>query len=530
MLLALLTICSVGGALFMQYRTINAEVEALERRTAAIAQIRLTSRVIHALQKERGLSAGFLVNMGAGRLKKLGHQRQQTNDLLATFDSQGQFSLLTSDWLVAFRDDLSVLREQVDTETTDWHATRAFYTDAITHALDAIIRKNLEGEQVEQGRTIMAIASLALARENLGLIRAAVSRVYSQDEPVNDDIKDVIRYYGAFTEHQRAFTRDLKGPDRDVLLQQMFSDVYEATIHRIEAILGFVDDHSDHHPTSIWWEEATLVIDTMKAVEDNLFDDLSAQITLRMEGKRTELGNYVLIALALTAMVFLLTVLTMLRMLKAMGVLLRTLGRVMSDQDFKARIPPGSSSDEFQEISISINDLLSYTDTLIKEKDFLANTDLLTGVLNRRSFLEGVQREFDRARRYGGTLGLAVCDIDRFKTVNDTYGHETGDAVLKQFSVLLQGQMRKSDLFGRWGGEEFVVMVPQTEADELRALAEKLQACVQAADFPEAGSITCSIGAAKMRSEDTFDSLFKRADEALYRAKSEGRNRVEMAE
>jgi len=530
LLLALLTVVSVGGALFMQYRTINAEVEALERRTQIIAEVRLTSRAIHALQKERGLSASFLANTDAEHLSKLNLQRQKTDDILSLFNQPRHASLRTSSWLKMFQADLVIGREQIDSKTTNWQVVRSLYTDAITHALDTITLEILGGERVIQGRSVMAISSLALARERLGLIRATIARSYSPHEHVKTDRNEIVRDYGAFVEYQRLFARDLTGANRDVILAQVYTDVYDAVIHRIEAALGFLDGHSDHHPVNTWWDQATLVIDTMKTVEDRIFDDLSKQYVVRIDTKRAELHTYTLGALALTALVVLLTVLTMMRMLKAMGVLLRTLRQVISFQDFKARIPSSSSSDEFGQIGLSVNDLLSYTDTLIKEKDFLANTDLLTGALNRRSFLDVANKEFDRVRRYGGTLGLAVCDIDHFKAVNDTHGHDVGDLVLKRFSAIMLSQLRQSDHFGRWGGEEFVVLVPQAETAKLLALTEKLRINIQAADFPEMGTITCSIGVAEMYTDDTFDTLFKRADKALFSAKNNGRNRVVMAE
>jgi len=530
LLLALLTVVSVGGALFMQYRTINAEVEALERRTQVFAEVRLTSRAIHALQKERGLSASFLANTDAEHLSKLNLQRQKTDDILSLFNQPRHASLRTSSWLKMFQADLVIGREKIDSKTTNWQVVRSLYTDAITHALDTITLEILGGERVVQGRSVMAISSLALARERLGLIRATIARSYSQHEGVRTDLNEIVRDYGAFVEYQRLFTRDLSGAHRAVILTKVYTDVYDAVIHRIEAALGFLDGHSKHHPLNTWWDEATLVIDTMKTVEDQIFDVLSKQYAVRIETKRAELHNYTLGALTLASLVVLLTVLTMMRMLKAMGVLLKTLRQVISFQDFKARIPSGSSTDEFGQIGLSVNDLLSYTDTLIKEKDFLANTDLLTGVLNRRSFLDVANKEFDRVRRYGGTLGLAVCDIDHFKAVNDTHGHDVGDLVLKRFSAIMLSQLRQSDHFGRWGGEEFVVLVPQAETTKLLALTEKLRISIQAADFPEIEPITCSIGVAEMYTDDTFDTLFKRADKALFSAKNNGRNRVVMAE
>ncbi|MCW8916619.1 MAG: diguanylate cyclase [Magnetovibrio sp.] len=523
--MAFLTISSVGVTLFVQYRAVSTEVERLEQSSQIISEVRHTSLLIHALQKERGLSASFLVNMDAVSVETIQQQRRLTDSII----NQSKAPILTADWLTAFHNGLPTIRERVDSDITSWNAARSFYTDAITSALDTITIKILDGEQVGSNRVMMAVVSLAHSREHLGLIRAGISRIYRQNTYMNDDIQDVTRHYGAYTEHQRAFSRDLTGHNRDLFMSQVYTDAHETVTHRIESVLGFLKGHRDHHTANTWWDEVTLVIDTMKTVEDNIYGDLSRQISHQIEGKQAQLIKYSLVALFLAAIIAVLTVLTVIRILKAMKVLVQTLSHVMASQDFKTRIPHGATVDEFEKINFSINNLLSYTDTLIEEKEFLANTDNLTGILNRRSFTEGVQKELDRKKRYGGSLGLAVCDIDHFKAVNDTFGHNVGDQVLKYFASLLQAQLRQSDLLGRWGGEEFVILVPQAKEDNLRALGEKLRACIEEADFPGVGSISCSIGLAEVRSTETFEDIFRRADDALYKAKNNGRNRIEVA-
>ncbi len=529
LLLAFLTISSVGLTLFVQYREVSAEVEKLEQSSQTIAEVRLTSLLIHALQKERGLSASFLVSTDAISHKTVNQQRQFTDNVLNRFINHNKTPVVTANWLKAFRNELADMRERIDSDISSWNATRTFYTNTISTALDTIAIKILDGEQAGSNRMIMAIVSLGHSREHLGLIRASISRIYRHSPYINDDIHDVTRQYGAFTEHQRIFSRDLTGPNRNLYMSQVYTDAYRAVTHRIESVLGFLEGHADHHPANTWWDEVTLVIDTMKTVEDNIYGDLSRQISQRIKDKRKELAQDSLLALFLAAMVALLTLLTVSRILKAMKVLLQTLSHVIVSQNFKTRVPHGIVADEFEKISLSINDLLSYTDALIEEKELLANTDNLTGILNRRSFTESVLKELDRIKRYGGTLGLAVCDIDHFKAVNDTYGHNVGDQVIKYFANLLQAQLRKSDLLGRWGGEEFVVLVHQAEGDNLKALAEKLRICVEEADFPDVGSISCSIGLAELHPEESFETLFRRADNALYKAKNNGRNRIEIA-
>nr|WP_320049539.1 ammonium transporter [uncultured Desulfuromonas sp.] len=149
--------------------------------------------------------------------------------------------------------------------------------------------------------------------------------------------------------------------------------------------------------------------------------------------------------------------------------------------------------------------------------------DPLTKVHNRRGALEQIRRRRDNKT----PLSVIIIDIDHFKTINDTYGHDVGDCVLKELAELIQQLTRTQDLFARWGGEEFVLLCETLELDEARRIAEKLRASIAAYPFSTVQQITCSFGVCTPETFDrSFDSLFKEADEALYRAKELGRNRV----
>lgn len=158
-----------------------------------------------------------------------------------------------------------------------------------------------------------------------------------------------------------------------------------------------------------------------------------------------------------------------------------------------------------------------------------ADTDALTGVLNRLGLNGTFSREFERARRYRQPLSVVILDIDHFKRVNDEHGHVAGDGVLVAVARLLEGNVRDSDCVARWGGEEFVVVAPMTEAQGGLQLAEKLRARLESTPLPPVGVVTASFGVAELHPGEGIEALLHRADEALYRAKSSGRNRVECA-
>lgn len=164
------------------------------------------------------------------------------------------------------------------------------------------------------------------------------------------------------------------------------------------------------------------------------------------------------------------------------------------------------------------------------ELRILSTHDDLTGSYNRRYFIDEVEREMERARRYDTTLSLLIFDIDLFKAVNDAFGHPTGDSVLQQFSRLCRNTLRKSDIFARMGGEEFAALMPETDRSNADQLCERLRQEVAATSFHDdegkgTVNITTSIGVTTLQPDDHhFSQLYARADKALYQAKAAGRN------
>jgi len=157
----------------------------------------------------------------------------------------------------------------------------------------------------------------------------------------------------------------------------------------------------------------------------------------------------------------------------------------------------------------------------------LIRTDHLTGLANRRYFQERLGEAMSLALRRNNPLSVALADLDFFKSVNDTWGHDSGDLVLREFAALVRGECRQEDLAVRFGGEEFLILMPQTTAEQARVLAERIRQRLETLNIlGNDYRITVSIGIAELGSADTQDALLKRADVALYRAKEEGRNRV----
>lgn len=154
----------------------------------------------------------------------------------------------------------------------------------------------------------------------------------------------------------------------------------------------------------------------------------------------------------------------------------------------------------------------------------LATTDPLTGAFNRNQLNVILSREIERGLRYDKNFGLILLDIDHFKTINDTHGHDGGDKVLKQITQVISKAIRGSDMLFRWGGEEFIVILIEVDEKSIIQLSNKLLTEVENQDYSVPGKITVSIGATLYREHDTQDKLIARADKALYEAKEKGRN------
>ena len=181
----------------------------------------------------------------------------------------------------------------------------------------------------------------------------------------------------------------------------------------------------------------------------------------------------------------------------------------------------GSIDTEFDPIRKALTHLVKVTSI---ELENLSTHDTLTQLYNRSEYLRVIKRKVISAKRYQETFGLILIDIDFFKYVNDTYGHDVGDVILRKFAKVLVGSVRADDFVARWGGEEFIIVTGKIDKRGLIRLLEKLQKRVKEEDFEPLPQLTASFGATLYREGDSYEELFKRVDNALYRAKESGRD------
>ncbi|MEE9466574.1 MAG: GGDEF domain-containing protein, partial [Candidatus Neomarinimicrobiota bacterium] len=175
--------------------------------------------------------------------------------------------------------------------------------------------------------------------------------------------------------------------------------------------------------------------------------------------------------------------------------------------------------------------LLKETERLQARLQHMAMYDALTETLSRRALIQQLEGEMQRARRHTRNFSILLLDIDHFKRVNDTYGHVAGDAVLRDLAATLQATTRRSDYVGRYGGEEFMVLLPETPLDKACLLAEKLREAVSQMVVEAEGhtikNTTISLGAAGFKDDSSVEAFIHRSDKGLYKAKNGGRNQVQ---
>ncbi len=171
--------------------------------------------------------------------------------------------------------------------------------------------------------------------------------------------------------------------------------------------------------------------------------------------------------------------------------------------------------------------VLLATDRVRSEFEHLATHDSLTNALTRRHLTEVCQQELERCHRHGRVMSVLLVDVDHFKSINDSHGHQTGDQVLIQFVATVNTLLRRADVLGRLGGEEFVVLLPETSIEVARVVAERIRTKV--GELTDPAAFTVSIGVTTNKPDsDTVDALMARADAAMYAAKAQGRNRVAL--
>jgi diguanylate cyclase (GGDEF)-like protein len=531
-LLAIFSIAMVVLFIYYKHVDIQKNVDISNAFLHVVDEVSHVSRQIHSLQIERGLTATYLSKRNAKLYEKLLKQYKKNNNIFEK--SINYFGTTSVVNISTLQENILQVRNKVKNGEATWLEVKSVYTLGVNRLL---LRMTLLLSELEHSKEIShqlyALIHLAKARENLGLLRANISRIYQRGKINREELLDISNRYDSFTNEYNSFYFHIQRTNLQDWQEALDKEALASVKIQISSILkaNIVDDKIlvSQNLISTWWSETTSVIDSMKVVENNVLKTLKENANKNININNQLLYEFIFKALIILSIIAVLTITTVFRILQALSILIRSMNQVEETQDFGVRVQ-AIKKDEFGQLGFSINKLLDYTDQILKEKEKLASFDLLTGVMNRRSFFQIVEREVERSERYNTSLSLIFCDIDKFKSINDKYGHAIGDKVLHAFANLLQSQIRSSDYIARWGGEEFVILVCENSASQVVEFAEKLRKSIMSLSVTPIEQITCSFGVAQKMKDEPFKQLLERADVAVYEAKKLGRNKVCFAD
>lgn len=498
----------------------RAELQEVNERILLAARV---SEVVHELQRERGLSVLFLAGRGRSGPERLQAQAAESDkavEALGVFLREKRGDLRT----MSLFSGLDAQREQVLGLDVSLFEAEEAYTALIHELLDEVthIAQTVRLQKIR--KALFAHSSLLFTKEKLGQLRASLSAALSPGAPEGYRLEKIYTLKRAYDRNTRNFLQETTEPVRGFYDERFKGPAVQKTAEIIDKA---VREKLQGIDAGAWFEAASFSINVLKDVEEYSMAEIKQETLQSIEeaGRRVTVNLGILFAvLALSAA---LSIVVCRTIIGRLGYLQESMTSIVRTKDFGASVED-RPDDEIGVISRAFNALLGTVRETTAELERLSETDSLTQIYNRLKFNELFKLELRRAHRYKSPLALIIFDIDHFKRINDLQGHLAGDAVLVELTQTVKKHLRSTDVFARWGGEEFVVLATETGAGGAIALAEKIREAIEGHRFGDSGTITCSFGVAEYQEGDDTDTLSRRADEALYDAKREGRNRVCM--
>lgn len=515
LLLGLVAIAGMSIALWRQYAALNTEYRATEAISHNVEVVAALSLVAHELQRERGLTVFTLA--GAHHPTTLAEEIERTDAAMERLVKTGRMP-----------PGLDTALQYVRTGVVDGSraplVARDDFSSLLITLIDAMNRLAREPNIGLAKNDIAAHTYLVAMKEYLGQTRATLAYWIVNPHDGRRAFESLIRIKSLFDEEWRKFELEASPSLRKEFRSRFSGAHVNATQEAMLTTLmtARLPARLEAHE---WLNMSTVAIDRLFDLENVSLQLIEQKAAHRLGELRDQMARDMATALVAAAFVLALTVSAVVSLLRALAQTLSGMERIARSQDFGSRIP-ADSADEIGRIARSFNALLDVAERLLHEKESLAATDPLTGISNRLRFAQVLAEEAQRKLRNKTAMALIVLDIDHFKKVNDTYGHNVGDEVLKHLVRLVTAEIRATDFFGRWGGEEFILLLRDDDCNAARATADKLRRLIAEEKFPVVGSITCSFGVTGWEESDTVASLVSRADRALYASKNDGRNKV----
>lgn len=522
-LAAALATCAVWFGVYIQYGSLQQERQRIADVQQQLDDSVALSVLAVSLARERGRTQSVLAVDGAQERAQqdLANARAQADRAL-----QPLGELFPSDGV--FMRQLADVRRAADERRTDLDTAFATYI-AIIADVNTLASRRLAGAMLKLGLPFEHVNAMRDAVERAGQFRGLVFGALASREltpqtlmTVREDIllaEDALR---------RALIMAPDAAGTDLPRFGVGSSRWKSWQQEWQALLADPQGYLSKASADRWWTVATAAIDDLESAleaEERMAVGIAAEQIAEIQRKvYWAVAAMVIIGLASVAMLLV----TVSRVVRGFGQLVGGIEHVTKNRDLGARLPD-VGTDEFGQIGKSVNTLVATIEGLMSEREAQAELDGLTRALNRKGLDRQLAARTNPSRKTPEPFGLLVLDIDYFKKINDEFGHLQGDLVLKEVARVAMESVRPDDIVGRWGGEEFVVVLSGGTELDLSSAAEKIRVAIEATDFKLGRLVTASIGASMWRPGDNLQEAFKRADVALYQAKSSGRNRCVVA-
>ena len=545
----------LGFILFWNNYTQYKDIKQTSDITKIIGDINLLA---HGLQLERGLSSGYISSSQLKFKNKLNRQRQKVDTYVKLFNIKlktiNNNKIKTIQPLLeAFEKDISAIehfRTNIDKNKIPRKKIINFYTKIINNILSITSKIAVFNLNKDLSSSISTLSSLLYYKESLGLKRAYGTIIIESKDNILEEFLNFIQLLGT----QKTLLDNFYNTASQNQIVRLNSIINSSLSKKIELFENNIQHQKFNKIDSLeWFNTMTKLINNIKLFEQQLL--LEAELLI--EDRLQKSIEVLVLWLLYTALIFIITMAIVYifkesskneiyQLIEAMKHLAHG-GRTL-------RLNTSCKKDDMAQIyeayETTRRNLLKgdmYAQLYLNNKELeikaqqnqniklekIAFKDSLTDLINRRKFNELSTKEIKRAIRYDRDLSFLMMDIDFFKSINDTYGHSTGDKVLQHFSNICVQMIRDIDVVARMGGEEFVIMLPETNSDNAYIFAERFREKISKSAVEEKEqkiNYTVSIGIAKLRKDidKDADTILCRADKALYKAKESGRNRTEI--
>ncbi|WP_294964763.1 bacteriohemerythrin [Sulfurimonas sp.] len=524
------------------------------KKTSTLTQVITNiNELAHTLQIERGLSSGYLSSSQTKFKENLNKQRSITLKSIESFNNKllsvnSDKLLVITPFIKTFQKDINTLndfRKKIDANEVSQNTAINFYTDIIKNILGITSKMAMFNLDKDISSSISSFYSLLQYKEALGLKRAyGTAIIENKDITKKKEYIKFIQLLGSQNTLLNNFNHTATSFQKDELNKIISSDI-SSTIYNLE---NSIKNHNLKDINSLlWFKSMTQLINNIKRFEDVLLYEINILIQNRLENGTNNLFTWIFY----TSIIFILTVIIIYIFEQSsrneMSQLIDAM-KYLSHGDRTLKLSHVNTNDEmskmYEAYEITRQKLLRgdiYAQLYLSKKELeikkhqkqnlkleeMASIDSLTGVLNRRKFAEISALELQRSSRYKSNLSFLMLDIDHFKNINDTYGHAVGDEILKHFASICLEMIRTLDVVARVGGEEFIIMLPETTGEDAYQFAERFREKIYSSEVNIKENLikySVSIGIAVLDEDNEVKDILHRADKALYKAKKSGRN------